>query len=108
VSGWWDAIAVLLVVVPVVDWLAVAVMTRALRHAETSFGYRPRYLAERRIVAGIIAFTTTLGAVLGLAHLTGSHVDPEAALVMLVAIMVLPSFANALWLWRVVRGDLGT
>jgi hypothetical protein len=107
VSGWWDAIAVLLIVVPVVDWLAVLLMTRALRSA-SGLGYRPRYLVERRLVAGIIAFTTTLGAILGLARLTGNHIDPEITLVMLVAIMVLPSFANALWLWRVVRGDFGT
>lgn len=106
-DGVLDAIAFVLVLIPVIDWLSVAVLTRAAGAARRRFGRVPGYLSERRRVATIIALSATLGAVLGVSRLLHGWLPADVGLGILVMILALPSLANALWLWQVLRGDFG-
>ena len=102
-----DLIAIVLVVIPVTDWITVILLTHAGGLAMARSGHVPRYLAERRRAAALIAASATLGGILGLTRLIHEPLPRELGLLILVAILVLPSIANLLWLWQALRGDFG-
>lgn len=84
-----------LILLPVVDWLAVAVITALLRHYPSVHALR-----ERRALAAAIAALTSLFAVLALARF--GHIELPGELVgrLIVLAVCGLSAINAVFLWQ--------
>ncbi len=93
-----DAISLAFLLLPIVDWLAVYVLSRVVRRWPDIGTLR-----ERRRVAVAIALVTTIFAGLGFARLEGVPIAPElAGTVIFVGVLGL-SLVNLAFLvayWR--------
>ena len=99
-----NAVAVLAIVLPIgAVWAAIRIHRIARRNK------RIVALRERSQAAWIQALTATIGGVIGANRLIEYSTDTrfiprELALIGLIAIILLTSVPNILWLWRYERG----
>lgn len=100
-----DFVSIALVVLPVLDWLAVALLWRARRRAAELKGYYPPTLDERGVTATLIATGATIVAVLGINRVLHGPLPQDWAVFLLVVVVVIPSLANIQWMYKAIRGD---
>lgn len=94
-----DAQLAYFVLLPVIDWLAVVLMTGFVRQ------YRGLDSAiERRNIALAIALGTTIIAVLAInARMIHFLIPPDLNFVIIAIAIGAPSLFNAIWAWEALR-----
>lgn len=97
-----DWAAVILLGLPVIDWTAVWVIQRALRHYP-----RVKALRDRRRVAVAIAATTTVFAFLGLSRLQHIELPGSVAVALILGAVCGLSAVNLAFLWQYRRALWG-
>jgi len=87
-------VALILVVLPVVDWTASIILYRA----SAKVNHTNIALKERGQMAGVLATASTLGGVLALFRLFELHPPNIIALFILSGALILSSVPNLYWL----------
>lgn len=98
--NWFDALVVVIIVLPILDWVVATILVLAAFHTPRSTA-----LTERAVSAVVLAGAATLAAGLGWLRLTETRVPSEVALYILAAILLGVSIPAAVWLYKFVRGD---
>lgn len=97
-----DALAVLLVLLPAVDWMtALILISAARRHPGITA------LTERAHTALLLALSATLAGVLGLVRLGEVVLSNDLAIVLLGLSLVLVSLPALYWLVLYLTGRFG-
>ena len=95
-----DALAVLLILLPVADWLAAVILVRAARQKPPIHA-----LTERAWSAVLLSIAATFAAILGFVRLQFLPIEREIAITMLALALVFVSIPALYWLWLYeVRG----
>jgi len=87
-------LAIILLVLPAVDWGVSYILYRAsrkLKHSNLA-------LKERGQMAGVLATASTLNAILALIRLGSLHIEPIYPILILGASLILGSVPNIYWL----------
>lgn len=95
-SRFRDFVAVVLLILPIVDWSAVYLLWKALRGAGNRAGVA---LKERFTVAVFLAITVSLNALIGLVVLLDITLPSGFALAILATSLIMVSAPNLYWLY---------
>lgn len=97
-----DAIIVVVMLLPVVDWIVAAILVVAAWPKPRSTA-----LTERAVSAVVLATAASMAAGLAYVRLNEIRIPNDLALVILASVMVGVSIPAIVWLFRFVRGDFG-
>lgn len=97
-----DVLAVILVLLPVVDW-ATALMLLAAAHRNPGI----TALSERAHTALLLALSATLAGTLGLVRLGEVYIPNDVAILLLGISLVLVSLPALYWLVLYLTGRFG-
>lgn len=91
-----DFVALVLVLLPFVDWTAVYLLWRAIKGAGNKAGIA---LKERFTVALMLAIVVSLNAIIGWAVLADVTLPPGVGLTILATSLIMVSAPNLYWLY---------
>jgi hypothetical protein len=94
-------VALILLVLPIVDWTAVHVIRQAAKQAPNNIAIK-----ERLFTAGVLALASSLNGFLAMIRLLDLHPGSQVAILILSASLILGSLPNIYWLSLYYRNSL--
>jgi len=94
-------VALVLLILPVIDWTAVHIIREAAKQAPNNIAIK-----ERMFTAGVLALASSLNGFLALIRLFDLHPGSQVAILILSASLILGSLPNMYWLSLYYRNSL--